>query len=179
MSTDGGGWTLVATNADDGWWDATEVVTETVLGSVDLEADYKALAWSTVTFTDLMFEDGDDYAIYGGMGDDSQSYYDFQADVPHRNCGSTDGYRWAMTEGSFSGGYLCDRYLYIHPIDEDGGSNTSCSESYYWADNSSGPTWSASNNNGCPLDDPSSSNFYSYGSRVPWSTSDPLRMWVR
>ncbi|MEC7985075.1 MAG: hypothetical protein VX278_07920, partial [Myxococcota bacterium] len=62
----------------------------------------------------------------------------------------------------------------MHPADEDGTYPVSCSldnESY-------GPTWSMSYNNGCSLDDPSASAFYSQSSYNPW-TGSPLRMWVR
>jgi hypothetical protein len=178
MSADGGGWTLVATNAGDGDWNATEVVIDTPLGWVSLTEDYKAEAWATVSFEDLMFEDGTLTAIYEGVGDETLSWYDFQSAIPRHNCGSADGYRFEMTDGDFSGGDLCDTDLYVHPVDEDGGYNTSCSE-FSWQDNASGPTWSAENNDGCPLDDPGDTNFYSHGSRLPWSSADPLRMWVR
>jgi hypothetical protein len=125
-----------------------------------------------------MFEDGTLTAIYEGVGDETQSWYDFQSAIPVHNCGSSDGYQYEMTAGDFGGGDLCSTDLYVHPVDEDGGYNISCSE-FSWQDNASGPTWSTEHNDGCPLDDPGDTTFYSHDSRLPWSASDPLTMWVR
>ena len=47
-----------------------------------------------------------------------------------------------------------------------------------YANNGHGPTWSAYNNNGCDLDDPSGTGFYSWSTALlPWSA--PLLMYVR
>ena len=180
MSTESGGWTRVALNADSGTWNSSTVVNDTTFGSVsDTTSDYKAEAYHNLVFVDVMFDDGTDYAVYEGVGDDTTSWLDFMDAIAQPNCSSSSGYYYAMTAGTFGGGDLCNTNLYIHPIDMDGGSNSSCSATYVWANNATGPAWSRANNNGCPLDDPSSSSFISYGTDVPWSTSDPLMIYVR
>ncbi|MFT4975591.1 MAG: hypothetical protein ACI8S6_001478 [Myxococcota bacterium] len=177
MTTDGGGWTLVATNALGGTWTSSSVVSDAEIGSISLTSDYKASAWRTVLFTDLLFDDGTTYAVYESVGDGTTSWHDLQDAVPLHNCGSTSGYSYAMTSGNLTGSAMCDTDLYIHPIDEDGGVNTACSATYVYANNGFGPTWSTANNNGCDLDDPVSNGFYYWDSRLPWG--DPLWMFVR
>jgi hypothetical protein len=177
MTTDGGGWTLIGVNANGGSWTTTTVTDSSTFGTLSLTSDFKSSAWSSVLFTDLLFDDGTDYAVYDGVDGGTRSYDDFQASVPLHNCGSTSGYSYTMSAGTFSGGSLCSTNLYIHPIDEDGGVNTSCSATYTWANNAYGPTWSVYNNNGCPLDDPSGSTFAIYGSATPWGST--LMMLVR
>ncbi|MEL6346166.1 MAG: MopE-related protein [Myxococcota bacterium] len=174
MTTDGGGWTLIATNADDGSWTSSTVINSTTFGTVSLTKDYKAEAWNTVPFTDVMFDDGTDYAVYDDVGDGTASWDDEQSAVSVHNCSAS----YAMSAGTFSGGRLCTTTLYLHPIDRDGGLNSSCSSSWIYSDHGFGPTWSARNNNGCPLDDPSVTGFYNWNaSLVPWSS--PLLMFVR
>ena len=74
-----------------------------------------------------------------------------------------------MTAGNFTGSGLCNTNLYMHPIDEDGGYNSSC-DPYLagWTNNASGPTWSVGQNNGCPLDDVNVTSFTYNGSVLPW-----------
>ena len=178
MGTDGGGWTLIATNAGGGSWTTASVVSDTEIGSVSQTSDYKAAAWRTLLFEDILFDDGTLYAVYAAVGDGTTAWHDFQDAVPLHNCGTTSGYSYAMTAGNLTGGRMCDTNLYIHPIDEDGGVNTSCSATYVYANNGHGPTWSAYNNNGCDLDDPSGTGFYSWSTALlPWSA--PLLMYVR
>ena len=175
MSTDSGGWTLIATNAGGGYWSSTNVLTDGTNGSASTSDDYQAAAWGTVLFTDLMFDDGTDYAVYASVDGGSQTYDDFQAAIPVHNCGDSDGYSYSMTAGTFSGD--CNTNLYFHAIDVDGGYNSTCSETDTYTDNAYGPNWSAGNNNGCPMDDPYYSSFLSDTLGV-WS-GDPLSMWVR
>jgi hypothetical protein len=176
MTSYSGGWTLIAVNAGDGSWSTTSVISATPFGSVDLTADYKAdVAWNVLTFSDVMFTDGSETAVYEGVDAGTRSWFDFVNAVPLHNCGTTDGYDYAMTDGDFVGD--CNTTLYIHPIDEDGGYNASCTEGYTWGDDATGPAWSASNNDGCPMDDPSGSSFINH-SLGPWS-GDPLLMYVR
>ncbi len=179
MTTEGGGWTLIAANSTGSGLNTTNILDDSTLGSPDLISDYKAQAWSSMPMADLMFDDGSTYAVYEGVDDGSQSYYDFQAAIPHHNCASSSGYTFAMTAGNLSGGQLCSTQLMIHPYDEDGGQNSSCSSSWAWADDASGPTWSTYNNNGCPMDDPSSTNFVYNGGRVPFDTMQTLLMYAR
>ena len=96
QSTDGGGWTLIAVNAGGGSWTTTNVTDATTIGSLSTTSDYKSEAWSLVVFTDLMFDDGTDYAVYDSVDGGTQSYYDFQAAVPLHNCGTTSGYSLSL-----------------------------------------------------------------------------------
>jgi len=175
QTTASGGWTLIAVNAGDGSWNSTNVLSDTVIGSVSTTADYKAEAWSTLSFEDLMFDDGTDYAVYEGVDGGTQSYDDFQAAIPVHNCGDSDGYSYSLTSGTLTGD--CNTNLYFHAIDVDGGYNSTCSETATYADNAYGPNWSVGNNNGCPMDDPYYSSFLN-DSLGPWS-GDPLLMYAR
>ena len=152
MTTEGGGWTLIALS-DPATTDltSTNVVDDTTLGSL-ASGDYKANAWNTVVFDDLMFDDGALHAVYEGVGDGTTAWYDFQAGVPLHNCGSTDGYSYTMTAGTLAGASLCNTDLFIHPVDEDGGVNTACAAAYTWGSDAYGPAWSSFENCSPPRD---------------------------
>ena len=176
----GGGWTLIAVNqSGSGFWNPNNVRDTTNFGELFLE-DYKARAFSSLSFTDVMFTDEILFAVYENVGDGTQSWQDFSSDVPHHNCGSTDGYEWVMTQGNFGGGLLCNTNLYLHPVDEDGGTNTPCTADYSsYTNNASGPAWSAGINSGCPLDDVAGSSFIAYSGALPWSAYSSLFFYVR
>jgi hypothetical protein len=181
MTTSGGGWTLVATND---WsaasWSATSIGDDSTFGAASIVVDHKSDAWNDVLFDDLMFANDTMHAVYGAVGDGSSSWHTFQSAVPSHNCGASDGYEWAMTDGTFAASALCNTNLYLHPYDWDG---TSCRSN----NNGYGPTWSAGYNNGCPLDDPGGSGFWWYPTSwgapwttdYPWGIASPLRMFVR
>jgi large repetitive protein len=175
----GGGWTLIASNSPfNSIWAESNIRDNSTFGTIG-SGDYKANAFSTVVFNDVMFTDGIYFAVYEAVSTGGMSWIDFSLSVGYYTCGSS--VYWPMTMGNLNGQYLCDTNLYIHPIDEDGGANSSCNVNGQWTDNASGPAWSTYNNNGCPLDDPSGSTFISLasGSRLPWSTAQPLQFYVR
>jgi hypothetical protein len=176
----GGGWTLVGVSeTSSAGWGADEITDDSGFGSVSLTDSYKGEVYATVPFTDLYFTDGTLSAVYDGVSDGSLTLYDFQASVPQENCGSSDGYRWSMTDGDLAGGALCDTDLYMHPQDEDGGSNAACDPEQLYADHGTGPTWSVANNDGCPLDDPSGSGFASWSPITGWDNGSALQLFVR
>ncbi len=176
----GGGWTLLGASGQGGdQWGHDEIDDPDGYGSLSLTSGYKAQLYSGLAFTDLYFTDGTLHAVYEGVSDGSMSLYDFQASVPADNCGSSDGYRWSMTDGDLAGGSLCDTDLYMHPMDEDGTYNAACDPDQVYGNHGFGPTWSTGNNDGCPLDDPSSTGFAAWDSRPGWDTSAVLLMYAR
>ncbi len=180
MNLEGGGWTLISANdPNDATLDATSIIDTSSFG-VPSSGDYKAYAWNNIPFSDLLFQDGILYAVYEDVGDGTVSWYSFQANIPLSNCAVVDGYEYEMTAGTFSGSALCSTNLYIHPTDNDGGGPTYCYPNGQWAGNARGPTWSSLNNgNVCPLDDPNVNTFWNYDSRIPWSATSTLEMYVR
>ena len=179
MTTGGGGWTLIAVNSFDGSWNTTNVTDNTKFGNAGLTASFKGRGWSEIPFSDLMFSNNTNYAVYNDVSTGVLSYYAFSVSIPMLNCGINTDYEFAMSEGTFSStthsssGTMCNTNLYMRVADHDG-SVSSCTD-----DNESfGPSWSFGNNNGCPLDDPSLFSFDYSGATNPWNGS-PLRMWVR
>ena len=177
----GGGWTRIATNhPSNSLWNATNIRDVLGFGTLNNAEDYKsAVGFASILFTDIMFTDEIQYAVYGGVGDGTTTYFEFSASVPVYNCAPQSGYEWPMTQGNLGGGRLCTTNLYMHPIDRDGYSN--CNPNAQWANNGIGPTWSLYNNGGCPLDDPSGSTFIAGtpNNALPWSDTGPLYMYVR
>jgi len=176
MTTDSGGWTLLATNDwSGGDWSSTTITDDSVFASAALDTDHKSEAWNAVPFTDVLFDNDSMYAEYDDVSDGTVPWYDFQASVPQNNCGIGTAYEWTMTAGDLSASSLCSTNLYINVADDDGsqGACTTDEEAY-------GPTWSADQNQGCPLDEPYGSSFInnSWGHN-PWGSSEALRMWVR
>ena len=179
MTTDSGGWTLISVSTSGSGLDATSIVDDTSFGSPDFSSDYKAIAFSTMDFTDLMFEDGTLYAAYYSVGSGSQSYYDFVSGLSANICGSTTTIKYSLAAGTFTGGSLCETTLYFNAIDEDGGYNSTCDPNAFYSNNGTGPGWSSYSNDGCPHDDASSATFIAPGSRLPWDTSATLNMYAR
>jgi len=192
MTESGGGWTLLGTNGREGLyangnstlsgdWSPQSIQVASPFGTPSLEASYKSEAFGGLLFTDLLFETDAMVAVYEDVGDGTLDYHTFQSAIPLNNFGSSDGYEWAMTSGTLSGSNLCTTALYIHPKDLEGGSSSGGDQGGY------GPTWSHTNNSGCPLDD---SYFHTFtaGDQSPdvfdhpalaWGEDDTLRMWAR
>ena len=179
MSLDGGGWTLISISASGSGLTATNILDDSAFGSPDFSADYKALAFSTMDFSDLMFDDGSLYAVYQGVGSGSQSFYDFVSGLSTNICGSTTTTKYSLSAGTFTGADLCETTLYFNAIDEDGGHNSTCDPNAEYSSNATGPGWSTSNNNGCPHDDANSASFLSPSARLPWDTAATLNMYAR
>jgi len=141
--------------------------------------DYKAIAWRSLLFTDIMFHDNILFAVYEGVGDGNTSWFDFQSTVPLWTCAGNTPHVYTMTDGNFNGN-LCSTNLYLNAIDNDGGGSNYCYPYGQYSDNSYGPTWSTLNNGSyCPLDDPGTNTFWYHDSRLPWSKSNDLLMFVR
>ena len=183
MTTAGGGWTLIATQDwSGGVWTTTTVRDAVLIGSLSTSSDFKGQAWNDLPFSDLMFENGLQYAEYEGVNTGTTTYYAWQAAMP-RNCGHGTVYTWPMTSGTLSWTGQCSTNLYMHVRDWDG--TIGCPSTS--PDDGDGPTWSSGYNNGCRLDDPSLSGFWRHGNtsggvwttNFPWPASRPLRMYVR
>ncbi|MCB9791480.1 MAG: hypothetical protein H6741_02020 [Alphaproteobacteria bacterium] len=181
MTSHGGGWTLIATNDPaNSQLNSTTIADTSTFGTPTGLQDYKANAFTSLPFQDLMFTDGTMFAVYEAVDAGTQGFYDFQAAIPSPNCGSSGTYAWSMTAGDLSGTQLCDTSLYMHPIDEDGGVNSGCTANWAtYTSNAIGPAWSAYNNNGCPHDDASTNAFANLSVRVGWDTSSPVMMYAR
>jgi hypothetical protein len=179
MDLSGGGWTLIATNsAGDATLTANEMISNSSFGNSS-GGDYKAIAWRALPFSDLMFTDTFLFATYENVSNGSSSWYEFQANIPLWTCVSTSNYEYPMTDGNFAGN-LCSTNLYINPSDHDGGGPTYCYPYGQWASNGYGPTWSSLNNGTvCPLDDPDNNTFWNHDTRLPWSQTEDLLMFVR
>jgi hypothetical protein len=208
MTRAGGGWTLALVSADDGrdtWtWDQRDLwTTDTqTLGSLDdLNADFKSWALHEVPMTGLLIEHAPSgvWASYNGVRTPGvpTSLADHMLElgsvcyVDRKGIKLSDG---TLTEG----GALCSTHLYMSPVDQDG-ADSCASDDDAW-----GPAWSASNNSGCPLDDPgltgfgpnalypgaeADSSFQGFGAGFGWAlglnTGAPgtgenaVRLWVR
>ena len=179
MDIDGGGWTLIAVNdPSSALLTSIEMLSNTDFG-LPTGGDYKAVAWRSLPFSDVMFQDGTLFAVYDGVGAGTTSWYDFQLTVPVWTCAGAEGHEYTMTAGNFSGN-LCSTNLYINPMDNDGSGPTYCVPVRQYANNAYGPTWSTLNNGSiCPLDDPSSNTFWNHDSRLPWAVNADLEMYVR
>ena len=176
MSTDAGGWTLVAVVVNNGtgstYYDETEstwtydnrnywTTDDTSFGAADdRTADYKSAALQEVSFSDLLFvHSSGEWAQYDSVGDGTSdlgtvigSYgteysWTAEAGFPLTDASS------AITPGSSSSlPRLCDDDLYFNAADLDG----NVGGSYSRVDHSYGPTWNVGNDSshGCPFDDP-------------------------
>lgn len=173
----GGGWTLVATNAHDGAWNPVNMLSDQSFGVLSDQTSFKSPAFSDLRFADLRFENADMDAVYLDVDLGDRSWQAFQAQVDFYNCGEPS---WELSEGSFDHPKLCDdAVLHLHTKDQDGGIYGVCTEGNveFYGNDAYGPTWSVSNNHGCPMDDPYSSGFVS--ANRSWGLVQPLRMWVR
>lgn len=158
MTLDAGGWTLVATTADDGadTWTFTErayLTDNRLFGTLDArEKDFKSRAYLSLPFSDVLFLDRQ-----GNWG----SYHDVNSEekpsvaawVPAElGCHDAEGHVFPMSEGTLeaqprTSGRMQSTNLYVSIFDTDGGCNND--EPAY------GPTWGYMNNNpDAPADDP-------------------------
>lgn len=177
MTTDGGGWTLVATISDDGvdtWtWTGRERfgASPAALGSASTPTvDHQSAAYGELPFTDLLFvHSSTTWAAYGAVGDGVDGLDEFVGALGEPTC-QDDTAGWPMTAGTLAAsGDLCSTDLYFNAQDRDGAvtcDGGSPSDAY-------GPSWSGAGNDGCPLDDAGS---YGLGpaSDAPTSESDGL-----
>lgn len=158
MTTDGGGWTLVATASDDGvdtWTYADRHRLDSsisALGSASTPtADHQSPAYAELPFTDLLFvHSSTTWAAYAAVGDGIDGLDEFVAALGEPSCQDV-GDGWPMSAGTLvASGDLCSTDLYFNAKDRDGrsdcGGTGTKSDGY-------GPMWSGASNHGCPLDD--------------------------
>ncbi len=159
MTTDGGGWTLIATTADDNnntWsYDNRSLLWDSrVIGDLSRRnQDYKSVAYSTVAWSDMMFKDSAlHFAVYEGIYPArNKSVADW---MPRTlDCAYATGRSYTMTEGNLPPGkpdQSCknrDQRVYFTIYDNEGGGCGNDNNAY-------GPTWAYMNNNTGGADDP-------------------------
>jgi hypothetical protein len=153
-----GDWTLVAVVSDDGqdtwtwanraaWTEASEPFGDLLLRHRDLRSP----AFDRAVAEQLRF-------AHQPSGVDA--VYDLPrrgvlsavlGDEPARCYGDEGG--WPMVGGTLQAdGALCSTDLFVHPVDQDG--DPACDSPAEASSDAWGPTWSATSNTGCPLDDP-------------------------
>ncbi len=163
MTTDGGGWTLLAVVSDDGqdtwtWTDRHFWDTDSsTFGDLNhLDEDFKSRAYHQVVFTDLLFvhAPSTDWAAYDGVADGSEDMGEYIDWWDGTHCWAAgDGYD--MSAGSISAFHdLCSTQLFFNAEDHDGNITCGCSDC---TDHAYGPSWSAISTASCPFDDPASS----------------------
>ena len=163
MTTDSGGWTLLAVVSDDAqdtwtwndrhYWDTDE----STFGDLDhLDEDFKSDAYHSVVFTDLLFvhAPSGDWAAYAEVADGAEDMGEYIGWWDGTHCWAEgDGYD--MSAGTISAFYdLCSTQLFINAEDHDGDTTCGCADC---TDHAYGPTWSAISTASCPFDDPASS----------------------
>ena len=172
MTTGGGGWTLIAVSSDDGqatWtWNNRSLMGQSTQGVGSLDErhkDFKSLAYNRIPFESVLFVHSTpadpEHTIWAQYdpGDGVQTFGAFIASHGENvNYATNPGIPMSAgtlvdpdpgSDGSGMGvKELCSTDLYINPCGLDGQNSCSGSKNAY------GPTWSHSNGEGCPLDDP-------------------------
>ncbi len=162
MTTDTGGWTLLAVVSDDlqdTWtWDDRhlwDTDTSTFGDLDDLHLDYKSASLHQLDFSDLLFVHAPSgvWASYHGVGTGSQTLADLIGATGSTCYGSSSGY--PMSAGTLTATEeVCSTDLYLSPQDQDGNTHCSCSSC---SNDAYGPAWSGQSNGSCPFDDPGAS----------------------
>ncbi len=162
MTGAGGGWTHIATTADDGkntWttnnraylWD------KKVFGSTaQLNQDYKSKAYFTVPFNDMAFMDAKgNWAAYAQVN--QKAGLTVAAWMPQKlACANAAGRSFKMTAGNLKAtkpakpGKMNSTTIYFSIYDNEG---CSCTPGGPYNQNAYGPTWSYMNNSACGADD--------------------------
>lgn len=150
MTTDGGGWTLVASMADDSnhyWtWNNRDVLHNgNIEGSVtDISKDYQNKAWSVVSGSEILLTDlsNSKYLIYNSILSNEPLKDEYQS----ANTASTE-YTASKISGNWWFQSACDSGLgYMSTAAPDSDTNG-------WAEGSKGFVFRSTNNNGCNYDD--------------------------
>ena len=157
MTTGGGGWTLIATTADDHtnpWTGANKAYlwnTKTFGTVQNRTKDFKSEAYSLVLFTDMMFLDKQGmYGVYAKVGQGTKTVKDWMPQT--LACRTTAGRVFQMTAGNLktkanTASYMQNTAVYFSITDYDG---CACKNE----DDAYGPTWAYKNNANCWPDDP-------------------------
>ena len=164
MSDYGGGWTQVATTADDNtntWSYTTRAYlwNKTALGSTSQRTrDFKSKAYFTVPFQDMAFLDAQgNWAVYEKVNQNpGVTVRDWMPKT--LACATAKGRSFKMTAGNIKAttpgtqGKMNSTTLYVSIYDNE---NCSCNPGGQHSNDAWGPTWSYTNNNTCGADDPS------------------------
>ena len=159
----GGGWTQVATTADDAantWsYDSRALLwNQTTAGSTSqLGKDYKSSAYFTVPFKDMAFIDAQgNWAVYDSVN--NKTGLTVRDWMPKTlACATAAGRSFKMTAGNLKAtkpntqGKMNSTILYMSIYDNE---NCSCTPGATYSNDAWGPTWSYTNNNTCGADDP-------------------------
>ena len=160
MTTSGGGWTLVATTADDGqntWSYATRhyLWDKAIFGSLQSKhRDFKSRAYYLVPFTDMLFVDKQNkWGVYGAVNSSGKAVAGWMPTAP--GCATTSGRSFKMTAGNLTAasgtGKMNNTNLYVSVYDYE---TCACTATGQWNHVAYGPTWAYLNNNKCAPDDP-------------------------
>jgi len=166
MTTDGGGWTLILTSADDAvdtfTWDNRLLMSSdtTLIGDPSSPTvDFKGEALHDLPFTALMFKHSGAVgttAVYG-VDSDGDSFGTFLGNQPYPRCPEVGSSGYPRIAGNLDplAGNLCDDHLYFNLGDYDSQHQGKCLSvgGYYW-NAGYGPGWNATDNDGCDFDDP-------------------------
>ena len=186
METDGGGWTLVATLADDGnnywtWNNRNNLSNGNEFGSLDtaLTNDFQSKAWTDLVGNQVMAQkDSTKYVIYSGIihNETLASKYTLGNDIVPQ-----EYYIPSRIEGAWD--YQCTPQLAMRLQSPDSDING-------WNEGSKGFIWMSNNNNGCSWDDTlgglspatAPSEEYAWGSSYFYKQNfggDSLKVFVR
>ena len=173
MTTDGGGWTLVATTSDDGvatfTWNQKELLSTdtTLVGSgAAPNLDFKGAGLHRLPFTSLLFahEPSGIWAAYG-VYNTVTDLGTFIGGFTYPQCPTSVNSGYEMLAGTLTANpsvatpatKICETDLYFTVGDYDGGLNTAtCNNTAStYGSGSYGPTWNGGSNGGCNFDDTS------------------------
>lgn len=167
MTTDGGGWTLVASMADDNqnywtWTNISYLYNGNITGDIkNLKQDYQNSAWSTVIANEVMFTNTQKtkYLIYSNILSNEamkSEHYVAQTTSPEYTPRLKSGSWWFET--------ACDNnigYMRTSTPDSDGNG---------WLEGAKGFVWRSVNNNACNYDDTSGSLNHAHPTTVDIET---------
>ncbi|PKN54445.1 MAG: hypothetical protein CVU56_26510, partial [Deltaproteobacteria bacterium HGW-Deltaproteobacteria-14] len=178
MTTEGGGWTLVATTSDDGVttfsWDNRELLggDTTLIGAPTApNLDFKGPGLHRLPFTGLLFDHqpSGDWAMYG-VSNSATDLGSFIDSITYPNCPTAANSGYKMLAGTLVANpevatpavKLCETDLYFNLGDFDGGGVvvSNCTDlARAYAGGTWGPVWNGGSNGGCHFDDPSGTSF--------------------
>lgn len=175
MTTAGGGWTLIATTADDNtnaWsYDTrTKLWDDSVIGALGTkEKDFKSPAYASVMFKDILFKDNKgNWAVYNDVNiakDKAVSAW-----MPQTlDCATKAGRYFDMSDGNLksvanTSCKMQNTRVYFSIYDNESGGCHADNDAY-------GPTWAYKNNDNGGADDPGG---FGWGPGWPGSSTKEL-----
>ena len=152
MNIDGGGWTLVASKADDGnhywtWDNLSYLYTGGITGNVnDISKDYQNEGWSNIKADEVL------------ISDSTLSKYMVYSEILNTETLNSE-YSTALTTSQEYTARLKSSGWWFSPCDPSGQgimrTSSPDSDANVWDQGAKGFVWRASNNNGCNYDDTS------------------------